>query len=103
MTADRETPTPLYHDTRRDRPLEAVSFLRCGQRLREIPPGESASSWTRLSVGLTPTGAIQVWCNRHEANVTIIATKPPADLDYGDGSRRITPGDCQNPDHEATQ
>jgi len=34
----------------------------------EMPCGTSPAQWARLSVGVTP-GGIQVWCERHDAEV----------------------------------
>lgn len=49
-----------------------TSFMHCGLCVKEWndgkAPGESPASYSRLSVGWTKEG-LQVWCNRHEANV----------------------------------
>lgn len=43
-------------------------FMHCKRCLQSIPPGESAQSWSRLSMGWTDIG-FQVWCHRHEVNI----------------------------------
>lgn len=43
-------------------------FFHCADCLEELPEGQSPADWARLAVGWTEVG-LQVWCNRHEANI----------------------------------
>lgn len=52
-------------------PNEIVRYMHCGKCLREMPQGESPSSWARLDAGITEKG-MQLWCRRHEVNVALI-------------------------------
>jgi hypothetical protein len=49
----------------------AVAFIHCNYCLQEVPKGVSANDWARLSVGVTPTADLVVWCVRHEIPVII--------------------------------
>jgi len=54
---------------------QITTFFHCGLCVDELRSGkvrgESAESYSRYSVGWTPRG-LQVWCNRHKANVANI-------------------------------
>lgn len=73
----------LYYDPRADQPEEIALYIGCARCAAEMPPGESPRSWSRLAVGLTETGAIQVWCVRHDVNVVVMSHAPRPGLDYG--------------------
>jgi hypothetical protein len=44
-------------------------FMHCRKCLEEKPPSQSPRQWARLECGWTDVGW-QVWCVRHECNVT---------------------------------
>lgn len=50
-------------------------FMHCKECVGEVVSGEAGTNsprdYARLAVGWTPLG-IQVWCNRHEANIVHI-------------------------------
>lgn len=51
----------------RRRPMsedDVERFVHCMHCTNNIPAGESPQSYSRLDVGLTPTGLL-VWCRRH--------------------------------------
>lgn len=45
-----------------------LTFFHCAACRRQIPVNESMEKWTRVNVGLTPTG-LSVWCTRHRMEV----------------------------------
>ena len=47
-------------------------YLHCRKCIETIPDGESPASHARINVGVTSTGAIQVWCMRHDMNIAKI-------------------------------
>lgn len=47
---------------------EIRAYLLCRLCVAEIPPDESAQSWSKLDIGWTVKG-LQVWCARHDCNV----------------------------------
>lgn len=49
-----------------------VSFFHCRKCMERLPAGKSPQEWARLNVGFTRDGAIQVWCVRHDMNVTTL-------------------------------
>jgi hypothetical protein len=57
----RTLPSPLrcFHD---------ADAIYCTYCKAELPKGVAIDRWQWISVGLTPKG-IQVWCNRHHANL----------------------------------
>lgn len=57
---------------------QIIRWLHCGRCLREMPVGESPSSWARLDAGVTEKG-VQIWCTRHEVNVALIEWADAAD------------------------
>lgn len=63
-------------------PLEIELFTHCGQCIGEIEAGtagtDSPAEYARLSVGTTADG-IQVWCERHNCNVTHFKFEAVAD------------------------
>jgi hypothetical protein len=69
MTTDAKYRVTCTHDALRTLPCEIESFTHCKRCVDEMPAGHSPASWARLSVGVTKTGAIQVWCERHGLNV----------------------------------
>ena len=46
-----------------------VRFFHCHKCIDELPNGLTPRAWARLEVGWTKEG-LQVWCVRHEMNVT---------------------------------
>jgi hypothetical protein len=61
---------------------EIVSYFHCTQCLQERPAGVSPKEWAQVQAGFTPLG-LQVWCNRHEANIVHIdfeGVKHPANI-----------------------
>jgi len=48
-----------------------TTFMHCRQCIKEMPPGHSPREWARLECGWTKEGW-QVWCVRHDRNVTDI-------------------------------
>jgi hypothetical protein len=44
---------------------EIVIFFHCTQCINEKPDGVSPRGWSKLSIGMTRTGLLQVWCDRH--------------------------------------
>ena len=44
-------------------------FFHCSKCMKELPEGMSPSMYQSLSVGFTANYDIQVWCNRHNAEV----------------------------------
>lgn len=83
----------LYHDTRFNQPESIVTYFHCARCLNELPEGESPRSYQRVQVGLLEDGSVQVWCVRHDCNVTIMSFHPHHGLDY-EGQEPIRPGDC---------
>jgi len=63
MTADNVVQFPT-----KDEP-EIKQFFHCAKCLDELPDGLSPREYTNYEVGMTERG-IQVWCKRHEMNVT---------------------------------
>jgi hypothetical protein len=62
----------IVHHTKANEPDAITSYIHCQRCVAEVPAGESPKSYARLSVGLTKDG-IQVYCARHEINVTRMA------------------------------
>lgn len=52
---------------------EITAFVHCQRCLEELPEDVSPADWSRTQTGLTSTGEIQVWCNRHDINVNLFA------------------------------
>ena len=50
---------------------EIKMYFHCKRCLEEVPPGQSPADYQRIQAGFTPLG-IQVWCNRHDANIVHI-------------------------------
>lgn len=49
-------------------------IFHCVMCIEEKPNDVSAQEYARIQTGVTADGQIQVWCNRHDAN--IIKIKP---------------------------
>ncbi len=63
--------------------LHITSYAHCGLCMRELPDGESPSSYADYSVGFTKEG-LQVFCNRHQVNIIHIdfqGMRHPASMD----------------------
>lgn len=60
-------------NTKSNAPNAIESYFHCGRCLSEKPAGISAKDWARTQTGVTADGSVQVWCNRHEMNVVIVA------------------------------
>ena len=56
----------------RNLPHQISSYIHCDECLEAIPDGYSPKDWQDVEVGFTESGAIQVWCKRHNMNVTLI-------------------------------
>lgn len=44
-------------------------FCHCRQCMAEKPKGTSPSDWSRVEVGVTADGSVQVWCLRHDCEI----------------------------------
>lgn len=67
----------IIHDGNAGLPNTIQSYMHCGKCLRELPPFVSPKEFSRTQIGITKTGAIQVWCSRHELNVDTMTIKMP--------------------------
>ncbi len=52
-------------------------FMHCKMCVEECPPDVSPQDWARISFGLfhkvkDPGLYLQLWCNRHDCNITTI-------------------------------
>lgn len=64
------TTTPDMPDTDLRTPNQIAMYLHCKQCIEEASTQRTAPvDYARNSVGLTPDGGIQVWCERHQINV----------------------------------
>jgi hypothetical protein len=62
-----------HTDARRGIPkITDAVYLHCAKCFEEKPGMRSMEEWARLSVARHAHG-IQIWCNRHDFNVCIIA------------------------------
>jgi hypothetical protein len=59
------------------KPCAIVSFFHCRRCLLEKPEEEAPKDWARINVGFTQEGHIQVWCARHDINITTLAPQGP--------------------------
>ena len=46
-----------------------VAYMHCIHCLHECPEGISPADYSNLSIGVSPHGALIVWCNRHKVAV----------------------------------
>lgn len=53
---------------------EIKLYFHCAKCLEELPDGESPAGYARYSMGRTDTG-LQIWCERHNCNITKIEAK----------------------------
>ena len=60
----------VIHNPAFTAPSEIVSYLHCGKCIAELPPDKSPQEYAALEVGITSDGGFQVWCKRHNSNVT---------------------------------
>lgn len=51
---------------------DIVAYLNCATCLEGIPAGISPQTYAAISVGVTKSGDLIVWCNRHETLVAHI-------------------------------
>lgn len=65
-------------------------YMHCRQCLLEKPNDVSPLEWSRTQTGLTPSGEVQVWCNRHDINVALLS---PQEVQY------FTNAACQGGPH----
>jgi hypothetical protein len=85
----------LYHDERPESPNDTTVFLSCAKCAHEIAHDvkekgfEILKDYSRLEVGITKSGGMQVWCLRHDINVSKISSVRPDDLDYGDETQNL--------------
>jgi hypothetical protein len=73
----------VYDDSRV--PCAIDRYFHCARCLSELTEGRdergqritptSARDYARVGVGMTPSGW-QVWCNRHDCNITTIVLRP---------------------------
>ena len=47
-------------------------YLHCKRCIEEKPDDVSPMEWARVQCGITLTGEIQAWCNRHDINIAIL-------------------------------
>lgn len=60
----------IVHHTKTSEANQISRYTHCARCIAEAPEaGQSPKDYARLSVGLTNDG-IQIWCVRHEINVT---------------------------------
>ena len=52
---------------------EINRFAHCIKCVEELPKDQTAREYARLEVGFTTSGALQIWCVRHEINVAFIS------------------------------
>lgn len=58
-----------------------VQYAHCGYCLKERPPHYSPMEWQDISVGLVKDKHhIQIWCNRHEMEVALLALAKQLDI-----------------------
>lgn len=80
-----DEPLKLYWDARADRPNEIATFMHCTNCLIELGSSsvtDSPKAYARTQTGITASGAIQIWCNRHEKNVAVLQSRPAEGLSY---------------------
>jgi len=70
MTAKKKTRLQVIHNPAANAPCKIVTYLHCGQCLAELPEGKSPQEWASNETGITSDGGIQIWCKRHDMNVT---------------------------------
>lgn len=58
-----------------DLPNQITEIITCSACSQEKPPEVNHMDWMRLSVGMTRTGRIQIWCLRHNRNVTLFTRR----------------------------
>ncbi len=51
--------------------LSIISYMHCGECLKEIPKDISPQNWSQIEIGFTKKG-IQIWCKRHNINIAHI-------------------------------
>lgn len=54
---------------------QITAYFHCSKCLAELPSDKSPQDFADLSVGYTAEG-LQVWCNRHRANVYHLDLRP---------------------------
>jgi hypothetical protein len=52
-----------------------VAFCHCTRCVRELPDGQSPSSYARIEVGLTADKKLQLWCRRHQMEIGTFEVK----------------------------
>lgn len=68
-TADISNVIPILKNAKpKPREPKILTFLHCALCLEELPADTSPMEYAEMSVGFTVEG-IQLWCNRHNANV----------------------------------
>jgi hypothetical protein len=65
-------------------------YLHCRLCFEEMPPDQSPKEWARVQAGWTEQG-IQVWCNRHDANIIHIDFE--GQKHHANQSRKPRPGE----------
>lgn len=70
-----KTKVQFVHDTNPNTPCEILMYTYCGMCLDELPYGMSPKDYAHTQTGWTEKG-FQIWCNRHEVNITNVVVKP---------------------------
>jgi hypothetical protein len=83
----------IIHDVDPETPLDGAMALHCGKCLGELPYGQSPRSWSRQQAWITTKGYIQVWCNRHDCNITLMCIE--AKKEGEDGRRNDVNEDAE--------
>ena len=73
----------IIHDTNANVADMGAMYMHCGKCLKELPEGKSPKLWAWQQCAVTPEGWIQVWCVRHECNISLMKIEPKG---KGDGA-----------------
>lgn len=65
----------MVHDTRAGTPDQGHTYFHCRKCLEEMPSGVSPKEWSRQQASITETGAIQIWCTRHDMNISVVTPR----------------------------
>jgi len=76
----------VIHDTRFTVPDQGNAYMHCGKCLKEMPSGVSPKDYARQQAAITKEGFIQVWCTRHDCNISLMKIEAKAD-----GAIRVNP------------
>jgi hypothetical protein len=70
----------VIHDVGRDVKEQGETYLHCGLCLEEMPSGTSPKLWARQQLAITAGGHLQLWCVRHDCNITTMKIVPKEEL-----------------------